>query len=980
MGGLKQFILSVRQSKNNSDEAYKVRDELRHVFKQLKVLSSDREEICKTNYYRRKSICKLIYIKLAGYELNVKNENGVGFEISSEELTKVGIEQCLILLQTKYSMYVSVNNEKRDSMDHNIKELNQDREIGFLGLKSVFSDSVSIRDWEVIITSILGDIDSINTVKSAEATNSTAHLISAYSTLISMDIQSVGDLLLSMKGNVVKEPFMDNFFNALFELLDDHRSQQVSESIKIRIIMCIGQFLKLDSNNNNSLKSKLLTRENLAFMGRLFAQVSLKESSAIIALCSLFEKWVVYDWQGVKSIEGLIITKLNEIVEITKTIGFENDKNGGESIENYDWILKYGHMLISVLNLLSSLTSVSGNLLNSGLKLTIDNIISNSVGIRAKLFRNTERHSKYQLINANILFASLELYINDINADGITDKSDTGSVIASIVTFLKFNDNINIKILCLEKLLFVLERSADLGYARRVIFDESKMWKKFIHDKNPMVSMLISKIVVLVLDPDIVADDKVTFHDIKDAVILLLYYLQNCDYTRRGCNVSNILTILENYRDSGIIQEAARKMLKIFITIGSFGETLWERVYKLVIYAMEAGERESSMISLVIDFVSKGLSINCSENFIRLGSLIFQYNCSHMKYGDLNSQLALLMEKYESANVLAKLSILDTMNVYYRCVSDANLKRVIMLAFEQEGGNANTEIKQRSHEYWTVNQLQVDLKWEEPLDMAQLASFEGLGRPAEPGGDWGDGYVRCLKFDQGILHNDDAIRVIYRIKRERQVCFIDLSYKLKGGCSDGFTCGLKTGSNEYYDLDVCENRGVVDPEAHSGSLVLRYSIKGLYGQHDEPAVFFALAPRKTLVLTLALGLKSLHPSVGSRMLPESFQARWNSIGHLLKDNGGYSCSAPLHLPEGRGNDYLAELVARYMTKMGFEVVSSLLLDAGAAFQLSCAGIVTTSTGSIGILVMVKNNNVELRCTSVTGAKFLCDRIILALEK
>jgi hypothetical protein len=971
MSGLKQFIINVRQSKTSIDESIKIDNELRQIFKQFSQPIS--------NYTKRKLICELLYIKLSGYDLSVVNNSGVGYEISLQEFTELGIQQCMSLLDTKLSNY----NEQETNLDEKLKDLKNDKEIGFLGLKSLFVEFIDHKNYEDIIKSTLVDINLITDLKDDKHTNSLNFLWQ----VITSSIQSIGDLIISTNDLSFENQCIIEFINTLFTLLTSNND--TPDFLKVRIIMCFAQFLNLKNNRIEEIQLNLLNPDNLTVLGELMTQSSLDNSSMIVSLCALFEKWIAYDWEGVKSLECLLVTKVDEILSVIELIQIENDK---DKIKNYDWISKYGFIIVNLFNLLSKITTVANGIgleTNLQLKKIVDKLISKCVGIRAKVSNEVEiSKSKNQLNNASLLMSSLNLYTNTKNKHNEIEPLDACIVIEAILLFLKFNDDINIKVVCLQKLLSIVQRTKDFGFSRKIILNEFTTWKKLIHYHDSTVSLLVSKILFETLEINKKSNDIITFTQIKDVVIILLYYLQNCDNSIRGEILTNILIILENYKDSGIIQEGARKILKIFITIGNCNDNGWEKIYQLFIYAMNEmllKGKDDAMIQLILDFICKGLSIRCCDNFIKLSSLILEYNCKNWIIGDLNYQLGLLIEKYETSTVLTKLLLLDTMNAYYYTLKNDKLKDLIKLAFEQESQNANIQIKQKAFEYFVTINLNIDIKINQNFDIKNITKLPEIIPPKpkdkkiDLSENWKEGYIRCIRFDQGILYNNEKIRVTFRIKREKNKCNIELNYKLKN-CEniDNFKCQLIKGDSidDIYDIQTIENTGIQDSESQTGILILKHSLIQLYSEEQEPIIKFEIDGIE-INLKLALALKTLHISEGNKMSIETFEARWKQIGQFMSKTGCFTKNLQLLNKDKKSLQSLSEFVIRYLNKMNLEIVSTTVTYND--FYVALAGIVDTPSNNLGCLVVVSSQSVETRCTGVIGAQEICDRIVLALE-
>ena len=992
MNGLKQFITTVRQSKDSSDESKKIDKELKHIYEQFRNYTKVSSSTRLSNYHRRKYICKLMYIQLSGYDIlpeDMKN---------TESLVRLGIEQCLILLNAQLSNYTDDSNKDEgiaDDVTSNLKELKNDRDIGFLGLKDLYNEHISIHDFESIVNSVLIDISSTIVLKNEKNKN----VMESLWIIVGIGLQSVSELIIWVKNLSIKEPFLREFVSSVFELIH-LESMKVPEFVSTRAMLCIAQLFKLD--HPRDLKNEVLTWDNLAFVGKTLAKKGLKDTNMLISLCTLLERWVVFDWEGIKSLEGLLITKLTEVSEIVRSIEFENNKN---NIQSFDWVLQYGHTIIALFNVLSHITTVAhgmGAATRPDLKNTVDKIISNCVGNKAKLLTdNTTDNTQNQLIVTSVLFAALNLYINDVNNDGKLDPGDVSTVMEALVTFLQFNNDANVRISCLKKLILVMEKSSDYGYGRKVLLAEATIWRKFMHEKDLYVCKLTVRVLILATDKDIRASDAIALHQIKDVMAILMYYLQKCENTERGTVLSSILTILDNYKDTGIIQDVSRKLLKIFVLIGNCDDEAWAKVYELIIFTTKTSDKNHlDLAQVAIDFIVKSLSIGCCENFIKLSCLVFRHNCEYWGLGDLDAQLSLLIDKYENSTLFTKLLILDTMDAYYDVVTDVKLKRIIKLAFEQEMQCNNIEIKQRAHEYYTI--IKLDLALDKKVGLSNFETLPPLTissksssslplpspliLPSDLSDKWEEGYIRLLWFDQGILYDSANIRITFRVKRDKKLSQIDFNYKLKTENTEGFESKIveANGAQDLYDLEVAESKTSLANESKNGTLTVRCSIKKMYPENKEPVIQFKIPSTKEEInLRLSLAMKLLHTSEGNPMSIQTFQSRWNQIGQFMPEKGSYKLDiSTTSSSTGDNVTHMVELIVRSMRKMNFEVITAeggTSREGEEGFVITCASILGLEDHPVGCLAVLTAFSVEVRCTDVGIVEGMCKRIAAVLR-
>lgn len=985
---LKQFITNIRQAKDSSDESKKVQEELQYIFEQLHKNELINGNTPVANKNRRKYISKLMYIQLAGYSIYPPDVKG------KEEIINLGIEQCLVLLNSQLSNYTEANEKDgvKVDVDSNLKELKSDREIGYIGLKTLFNEFITKTTFESIVNSVLIDISSAIVFQNQNK-NKNKNLSLSFWIIVSMGLQSVNELLLWITdlSTDTDLTFLREFISTILELLNKDK-MFVPECFQTRTIMFIAQLFKL--NNLKELQNDILTRSNLALVGKTLARTNLNDNNIIVSLCSLFEKWVVFDWEGIKSLEGLLVTKLTEISEVVKAIEFENNEH---NIKNFDWILKYGYMIIAIFKVLSHLTTISignGKVVNMTLKSTVDRTISNCVGTNAKLLIDKHTNNlQYQYIVASILFSALELYINDVDNNGEFNPKDAATAIESLITFLQFNDDINIRISCLEKLVSILNRTRDYGYGFKVILAEISMWKKFIREKDLYVCKLTTEILFIITNSNVSNPREDLYNQIKDVLIILMYYLQKCKSSERSDVLTKILLILETYKGIGIIQEISKKLLKLFIMIANCNEDSWIKIYDLIIYSINSSENITEITDQLIGFIIKGLSVECCDNFVKLSCLVLKYNVEHLKIGDLDLQLKLLFDKYENGSLLTKLLILDTMDSYYKVSHNEKMQNLIKLAFKQEMNSNNIEIKQRAHEYYILHDMNIILDDSDEMDINKLESLPAFNKAVAKNitsptiklsDNWEDGYIRSLRFDQGILYDSSDVRIFFRVKRDKKWALVELNYKLKFADDKidnnikMFNCRLldQIENNKFYDITIVENKGIENLETKTGKFTLKYTIKEMYPEDYEPILQFE-APmwHSPLNLKISLALKLLHTSEGNKMSLHTFQSRWNQIGQFMSPSGCDQRDLATV-----SNDANVEMLVRILKKMNFEIIAAEFNSSKTDFNVAGASILSFPNKAVGCLCVITSARVEVRCTEERVVCGLCDRIVSVLGR
>lgn len=784
MNGLKQFISNVRTSKNLNDENVKINNELDIIFKQFKNYENNEDY-----YSLRKYVCELIYIYDYGFELTEFQEiNAIN------EFNKLGTKVCLKL----------IGNEECEN-----------KEIGWLGIKKLYFQYLENKELEDIMHLVINDLKCGGDNETSNNNN--------------LNIQSLNDLIL-LNPLIILDFNFDEFINLIIKLIS---KEDTNLDLKVKSIM----FLKVLLNTNCKIESD---GKLIKLFGNLIIQTNLNNCKVINSVCLLFKTWIKYDYEGIYSLNGIFLTKINEIFEIMESIQNEKNDNDEENDRDFDWLNKYGLMLVNLLELVNELGLRDDEKLLS----IVNKIIVNCVNYQKFVFENKEKekeaNSSNKLINSNILLSSFKL----------CDDNDKLKI-QSVFKFTKFNDDVNIRVVLIKEILKVVKNSSS-NEIKDIILKEFSLWKRIIHERDMNLNLIICDILTHCTYPNL------KFTRIREIVIILLYTLQNCtDLETKSYLLNEILGIFESFKDSGIIEEGSRKILKTFITVGNCIDDGWERIFKLFKYT--GGDNLE-----IIEFIVKGLGVACCDNFVKLGALILKYNVENSCLGDLNLQLKILLEKYPTSSNLSKLLILDCTHQYYYKLSTEKLKVLVRDIFKQECANINVDIRQRSFEYLQIIELEVDSFNTGSFDLNKVDKLPEIKVTKLTDG-WKEGYVRSIKFDQGILHRDAKTntRITFRINRT----------EYKQGTTQ-VEIPFKVGDQEDVDCDVLgvgTGYKITGIERQAGMLAFQHTIHHLYPEEEEPLVQVG-----DVVLKLCLGLKTL-VHTGPPMSRATFQERWAQL-------------------------------------------------------------------------------------------------------
>ena len=974
MNSLKQFITTLRHAKTPQDETIKAQNQLRTIYELFTTHGGESSAI--SNYQRRNQLCKLLYVDLSGLDLQISGVEDDGF-------VKCALQQCLILISSEITTDITIAGTGTGNVESMLREVKQDREIGYLLLKSLFELQLTDDDVIHIVDSILADVRYSDYYGDGDG-DSDGDYGDAIGTVVGITLQGFADLLPKIHDMVMRidpvrtHALVDALFNRL-KITDATTSTTVCDFVRIRVVMCLSQLVKYRVEG-----PYLLKRGNLTEVGRLLGQLSLNNVTVSVALIDLIQQWLKCDWDGVKMLEGLITTKLREILSVVSMKSMREMEEKGENEEKYGWILKYGSLVIKILDTLSLITTVKGTERTSILRNDVDSIIGNCVGVRARLFNDVGASiSSLQLTNASMLNSALRMYTNDIEYLFGNREEDVDVVVDAIVPFLRSNDNVNIRLKFLRLLLSVLRKSTNLGHARKSILSEPGLWKRFVLDRDSEIGILTSQILVESVNVKKVSEDSIIFSQIKDVVVLLLYYLQACKHLARGVVLSKILTILENYKDTGIVEESMRKMLKLFITIGNYNNTAWIRTFKLIEYASDkvSQKRDNPLITQMIELLCSGISQGCCENFVKLSVSLLRKNCEDWKIGDLNMQLSLIVEKYEFCSLSSKLLILDTMYSYHRVVDNEDLKTLIELAFEEESNTTNYELKQRAYEYSTL--LKHGVQFDNTIDIMTLTKLPQrppapTHAPAPaPASAPVEVATRFLRFDQGILYDSDNMRVVFRVKRGKKSANVDMNFKLKVPMEDPneLECSIKESSfdEKLFKLTVHSSDGI-DAEKVSTTFSFTFELNNIYDIEKEP-IFDIRFREKKVSMQLPLALKMLRTSEGNGMPAQVFESRWDQLGKITQ-----LCYKSRQLKLNSTLAPLIDTLSRYLVKMNFEILPATVDEDGNRSVILCAGLLSSTSTTIGVLARIASDGIAVRCTnSVGGAAMIAERLVFLVE-
>lgn len=609
-----------------------------------------------------------------------------------------------------------------------------------------------------------------------------------------------------------------------------------------------------------ALRNEALDKNILLGLGKSLSQTSVSHGNEIIALCSLLKEWADFDWCSVKGLEGIFINKLSEVLEFMDTIKVEIEQS--EPMD-FHWIKEYGYLIVNLIELLSKITCVDDNT-TGNLGILTGKLLKDVVELRNVTLANDAHANDYQLILASIVTSCVKLYMHK---KGKINGGGTDILLNALLDLLETSTDINIKIVFTELIQTIIRNSESLDDSKKSILQRYPLWKKLIKSKEAKVSESTKDILKLTMDRKARSSYQPTFSQLRDVVIIFIYHLQNCDTESKGHTLSDILSVLEDYKDTGIVEEAARKILKIFMTIGNTCDGAWERIYDLIIHS----SKKITVIDQILEFLTKGLQYGCCEDFIKLSAVVFEFNGRKWRHGKIATQQYWLLQKYTLSTVATKLLILDAMCGFYNI---KETKNVSLQLFDDEVNSDNIEIRQKVNDYKSLINCGLLDRTNEiedfnvngvislpifPTSTDVETEFENLSvKDDNSGGSenlFDEGYNRTLKFNQGVLFDDGNFKVTFRIKPGDST-HVEIQYKFKPGIKlpDKLECSVIS-KTEAYNIHVVENDGL--DKNMNGKVIFELTIKEPYSEKSEPCVKFTVGQLSSISLHMSMLFKAL---------------------------------------------------------------------------------------------------------------------------
>ncbi|ODV85235.1 hypothetical protein CANARDRAFT_28513 [[Candida] arabinofermentans NRRL YB-2248] len=243
---------------------------------------------------------------------------------------------------------------------------------------------------------------------------------------------------------------------------------------------------------------------------------------------------------------------------------------------------------------------------------------------------------------------------------------------------------------------------------------------------------------------------------------------------------------------------------------------------------------------------------------------------------------------------------------------------------------------------------------------------------------WKEGYYRMVHFDQGIFYENSLIKIIYRIRRDKSTIHFHLTYVNKSPISiSGLTSELISNCTDKQDpsylINILQHPESNVPENQRTIHTFDIMVRSKYLDSECPQynLSFISGGLTTLKLKLpAVLLKCLN--AGAPLQKELFFTRWDQIGSSLGSSGEHQVFIKLKKLRNKA------VIARTLSLCGLGVLEGV---DPSEWNIVCAGILTTLSGSSGCLARLEINpqdqsmvRITMRCTQAGLASILVESI------
>lgn len=994
MKGLTQFIVDLRNSKDNVEENKRINSEINHI--QQKFRNNNLN-----GYQKKKYICKLLYICLQG------NTDTIDF----------GLKEAFQLL---------------DSNTFSEKQL------GYLSVSLLVNYNRSIYDSPKLFMNYLMKVTFKNILKDLKSNDE--------------DFNCLAMQFIAAKFNINESTISD--ISALQVKEQDENSEDWLELIEVVYSYAIspmnGELIKKKSSLALLALIKVYPdaiTTNATWTPRILQLMDNKDFGVVTSSIPLIKHVVTLSPQYMKSLIPSIATKLVEIII---------DGKCAEKYYYFNtpspWLVVKLLQLVEYFFLLADPTNDDFPYLsiNDLDKQTLDNLRQ----VVAKSIHNASQSVK-GLPNRNsqssILFQAVSLAVFlDASPDAIV-----GAI--SALMMLLDSAETNTRYLALDALIKLTARSSvthlTLSHGKKTIDDKLPIVFHLLYDKdisvrkkaldflyticNPLIyTVIINKLLDLFPLADFSLKPELA---IKIAVLAEKFATDSTWYVTTMLRLLSIGTGSNSNGVSYISNEVWERIVQIVVN----NEDLQEKTCKLIIGLLKDPHSNS---------VTKGqrrgpIASGVSENLVKVASFVLgEFGHLVVDQPETSSlvQFRLLYESYFKVSLVTRAMLLSTFFKFAIKFRGQVFVADIVDLFEIESASIDLEIQTRCYEYFKlitdeknavlaqaiIKAIPPFATQESPL-MKRISNLDHIvraqngrnrskslvmaknivkaGNGDHSNGDdnsdnpfedtqekvaltpnWYSGYHRMLHYDAGIFFENQMIKITYRTVKNGNAfsvkfTIINNSAKTAGTEITGFKVlslrsgALKEDPNYLVMLKQPPDTNIIE----KSMMEVEVKIRNVVENNESPVLtmtFNCGGSFNQLDLKIpVVCLKTL--SSTSLSTVEEFKKRWEQIGELLGPvEGEYA------LRVGVSHRYNSSNIVRLLSRLGFSVVHSTSDEVQNGILVMGGGILHTAKTNYGVLTTIKSLDsvgkefeITVRCTGGGIAEILAQSLREILE-
>ncbi|CAK9435562.1 uncharacterized protein LODBEIA_P02890 [Lodderomyces beijingensis] len=414
-----------------------------------------------------------------------------------------------------------------------------------------------------------------------------------------------------------------------------------------------------------------------------------------------------------------------------------------------------------------------------------------------------------------------------------------------------------------------------------------------------------------------------------------------------------------------------------------------------------------------------------SETMIKVAAFIlgeFGEKLSQEEDGGVQIQFRLLYDAYFVVTTSTRAMILTSFLKQLVKNPDADFVPDIIDLFEAETQSIDLEIQTRAYEYLKLSTVHSDFKLaktivkglpafnqqESPLmsRLGVLAKHPGVTRSKsavmvqnirgggqKPGNEangqgnghatqskaltknWYSGYHRMLQFDVGIFYEDSLVKITYRLVKNNanldlKFTFINNAYKAVGKNITGLNVlDLESLADQNNPNYLIQARQLPQADfSDKTNMELRALIRGVTAHQESPIVAFTFMCGGSFnSINLRIPISILRTATPTPLSgPEEFERRWAQIGAHLGQQGESTVEFQLAHRQD------PEAMSRSLSRLGFAIILCGTNSTTATSANVCvcgAGILHTQKTNYGALIQAarldeigRNLAITVRCT------------------